>query len=58
MAIEVDATELLNKVTVTLKIKKMRQFQVRIWLSTQLIMLAALIGGYGLKFEEIEDGES
>ena len=56
--IEIDPLELTRKVNITLKIKRIRQFQIRIWLSTRLLILAALIGGYGLEFVEIEDGKS
>lgn len=56
--VEIDAPGLLRRISITVKIKNMRQFRIRLWLSTRLIILAALIGGYGLKFEELEDGES
>lgn len=58
MAVEIDALELTKKINITLRLKNVRQFQIRIWLATQLMALAALIGGFGIEVMEMEDGES
>lgn len=52
--ITVDATELMRSVSLNVKPIKMRSFVLRLWISCRLLMLAALIGGFKLEFEEEE----
>lgn len=52
--ITVDAMELMDSISLNVKLIKMRNFTIRLWISCRLLMLAALIGGFELEFEEEE----
>lgn len=58
MVIEIDAKELTSKMTVNVRLTGARLLQLRIKIACWFLALGARIAGFGLKVEEIEDGES
>ncbi len=50
--VELDTKQLANKVTVSVKLKNINQWRVRIWIGTRLMRLAALIMWVDIEIEE------
>jgi hypothetical protein len=47
---EIDAVQLMQRMTIQVKIKKEREMRTRIWIATRLIIFAAFITGMGIEF--------
>ena len=50
--IELDAPDLMKRVTLHVKLRRWRQVRFRLWLMRQVLVLAAIVGGVGIEFEE------
>jgi len=55
MKAEVDMMETAKSITMNVTLKKMRQFQFRLWLGGKLILLAARVMGIKAKVESDSD---
>lgn len=55
MKAEIDILDVARNTTITVALKNRRQFLVRFWFGTKLILLAAHIMNMGIKVETISE---
>jgi len=53
---KVNASDAMRQVTMEVEIVGMETFAVRVWIGRQLLKLACLVMGCGIKFKESCDG--
>ena len=49
---EIDSVKLMQRITMTVKLKRHRELKFRLWLATRLLILAAWIGNFNIELEE------
>ena len=58
---EIDMAKMTSKMTLKVTYKRVREMRIRLWMATRLIILAAIIAGMGIEFEqdqEVDDGDN
>jgi hypothetical protein len=53
--IEIDQVELMQQMTLVVKMTRTREMRIRLWIATRLIILAAWVTGMGIEFEDTEE---
>jgi hypothetical protein len=54
MAIDIDAKDLANQLTIEARVKNFNQWKIRIWIGTKLIQLAGWVMWANIEFIEDE----
>ncbi len=59
--VEIDAVELMGRMTIEVTIIKQKEMRIRLWIAKRLIMLAGLVTGMGIGFvdedQEVDDAQ-
>lgn len=52
---EIDVVEVAGQMTIHVTYKRVREMRIRMWIATRLVLLAALVTGMGIEFEDDQD---